>query len=59
MKGFQRVVGCLLAVGFLGMMPTPAIAAETPAVIEMPYASSLTEKTAVFEWSCRTAERCM
>ena len=44
MKGFQRVVGCLLAVGFLGMMPTPAIAAETPAVIEMPYASSLTAK---------------
>ena len=31
MKGFQRVVGCLLAVGFLGMMPTPAIAAETAA----------------------------
>lgn len=44
MKGFQRVVGCLLAVGFLGMMPTPAIAAETSAVIEMPYASSLTAK---------------
>lgn len=44
MKGFQRVVGCLLAVGFLGMMPTPVIAAETPAVIEMPYASSLTAK---------------
>lgn len=44
MKGFQRAVGCLLAVGFLGMMPTPAIAAETSAVIEMPYASSLTAK---------------
>ena len=44
MKGFQRAVGCLLAVGFLGMMPTPANAAETPAVIEMPYASSLTAK---------------
>ena len=44
MKGFQRVVGCLLAVGFLGMMPTPANAADTPAVIEMPYASSLTAK---------------
>lgn len=44
MKGFQRVVGCLLAVGFLMQMPTPAIAAETPAVIEMPYASSLTAK---------------
>ena len=24
MKGFQRVVGCLLAVGFLGMMPDDA-----------------------------------
>lgn len=44
MKGFQRAVGCLLAVGFLGMMPTPANAAETPTVIEMPYASSLTAK---------------
>lgn len=44
MKGFQRAVGCLLAVGFLGQMPTPVIAAETPAVIEMPYASSLTAK---------------
>ena len=44
MKGFQRAVGCLLAVGFLGQMPTPAVAAETPAVIEMPYASSLTAK---------------
>lgn len=44
MKGFQRAVGCLLAVGFFGLMPTPAIAAETPAVIEMPYASSLTAK---------------
>lgn len=44
MKGFQRAVGCLLAVGFLGQMPTPANAAETPAVIEMPYASSLTAK---------------
>ena len=32
MKGFQRAVGCLLAVGFLGQMPTPVIAAETPAV---------------------------
>ena len=37
MKGFQRAVGCLLAVGFLGQMPTPVIAAETPTVIEMPY----------------------
>lgn len=44
MKGFQRAVGCLLAVGFLGQMPTPVIAAETPTVIEMPYASSLTAK---------------
>lgn len=44
MKGFQRAVGYLLAVGFLGQMPTPVIAAETPAVIEMPYASSLTAK---------------
>ncbi len=44
MKGFQRAAGCLLAVGFLGQMPTPVIAAETPAVIEMPYASSLTAK---------------
>lgn len=44
MKGFQRAVGCLLTVGFLGLMPTPAIAADTPAVIEMPYASSLTAK---------------
>ena len=44
MKGFQRAVGCLLAVGFLGMMPTPVIASETPTVIEMPYASSLTAK---------------
>ena len=46
MKGFQQAVGCLLAVGFLGQMPTPVIAAETPAVIEMPYASSLTAKDA-------------
>lgn len=44
MKGFQRAVGCLLAVGFLGQMPTPVIAAETPTVIEMPYSSSLTAK---------------
>lgn len=44
MKGFQQAVGCLLAVGFLGQMPTPVIAAETPTVIEMPYASSLTAK---------------
>ncbi len=44
MKGFQRAVGCLLTVGFFGLMPTPAVAAETPAVIEMPYASSLTAK---------------
>ncbi len=44
MKGFQRVVGCLLAVGFLMQIPTPAVAADTPAVIEMPYASSLTAK---------------
>ena len=44
MKGFQRAVGCLLAVGFLGQMPTPVIAAETPTVIEMPYAASLTAK---------------
>lgn len=44
MKGFQRAVGCLLTVGFFGLMPTPAIAADTPAVIEMPYASSLTAK---------------
>lgn len=44
MKGFQRAVGCLLTVGFLGQMPTPVIAAETPTVIEMPYASSLTAK---------------
>lgn len=29
---------------FLGQMPTPVIAAETPTVIEMPYASSLTAK---------------
>ena len=44
MKGFQRAVGCLLAVGFLGQMPTPVIAAETSTVIEMPYAASLTAK---------------
>lgn len=44
MKGFQRAAGCLLAVGFLGQMPTPVIAAETPTVIEMPYAASLTAK---------------